>query len=133
MLLLYAAAPRPTRGPGLRAMPDERLRRAADGRGRHAAIRQYDAAVAAALPPGSGAGAGAFGTAVTDWNVHAVCQMDRLVMRTAKERHDRGAPLPFAALPCDIVHNGTGAPPPPCPYAPPAATDDASDVVVVES
>ena len=100
------------------------------GAHRHAGILSYNAAVMAELPA---AGDGVFSTAISDWNQHAVCQMDRLVMRTAKERHDRGAPLPFAALPCDIVHNGTGAPPPPCPYAPPAATDGASDVVVVES
>jgi hypothetical protein len=72
----------------------------------------YDQSVTAALPPG----VGAFSTAVTNWNVHAVCQMDRLVMATAKQHIEAGWPA-FADLPCDILRSSAL----PCPYAPPAS------------
>lgn len=82
--------------------------------GRHAAILAYDAAVSAKLPP---VGPGVFSTAITNWNVHAVCQMDRVVMRTAKEQLDAGEPH-LDRLPCDILRARDLK----CPVKPPTVT-----------
>jgi len=84
------------------------------GRGRHAGIQEYVADV------GSRYGIeGAFGTAVTDWNVHAICEMDRLVMQTALANVQSGSPTPFDALPCDIILQEAA---PACPYPPPTGS-----------
>ena len=44
----------------------------------------------------------------------AVCQMDRVIIATAKQQIDAKAPA-FDALPCDILRAAAL----PCPYAPP--------------
>ena len=54
--------------------------------------------------------------AISDWNQHAVCQMDRVIIATAKQQIDAKAPA-FDALPCDILRAAAL----PCPYAPPRA------------
>ena len=84
------------------------------GHDRHEGILQYDAEVMAALPDGDGV----FSTAVTDWNVHAICQMDRLVMATAKGQWAAGKVIVTDALPCDILRAKSL----PCPFAPPNAS-----------
>lgn len=84
------------------------------GRWRHTGILAYDAAISAMLPSG---GPGVFSTAITDWNVHAVCQMDRVVIRTAKEQLDAGEPH-LDHLPCDILRARELK----CPFSPPKAT-----------
>ena len=84
------------------------------GHGRHAGILAYDAAIGAALSPN---GSGVFSTAITNWNVHAVCQMDRVVIRTAKDQLDAGRPK-LDRLPCDILRARELK----CPFAPPDAT-----------
>ena len=87
------------------------------GNGRHARIEAYDKAVAVETEAlGGGESEGSFATAITDWNVHAVCQMDRLVIKAAKAQVDgpKGQ-LNASALPCDILRSAAL----PCPYAPP--------------
>jgi len=91
---------------------------------RHNAFLDHNRALAAELPR---SGPGIFTTTITNWNVHAVCQMDRVVMRVAKEQidlHRNGSEAPdLGALPCDILQ----APQVPCPIAPPGATAVESD------
>ena len=93
------------------------------GRDRHLRIAGYDRRVAAEL---EAAGGGRFSTAITDWNVHAVCQMDRAVIAEALSRAASAAPnLPsLEGLPCDILHEDEGSH---CPYAPPGAATGASE------
>jgi len=83
------------------------------GAHRHAGILSYNEAVMAELPT---AGEGVFSTAISDWNQHAVCQMDRVIIATAKQQIDAKAQA-FDALPCDILRAAAL----PCPYAPPRA------------
>ena len=85
------------------------------GHGRHPGIEAYDGAVQSTLSALPG---GAFSTVVSDWNVHAVCQMDRFMIKTALARADASAPRPpsFRELPCDLLRGAAA----PCPFAPPA-------------
>lgn len=96
------------------------------GKGRHAGILAYDRAVMAELPAprqtnksSQTNGGGMFSTAITDWNVHAVCQMDRAVIAAAKKTVEAGEPN-FEALPCDILRAASL----PCPYKPPESLVD---------
>mmetsp|Transcript_28002 Transcript_28002/g.91560 ORF Transcript_28002/g.91560 Transcript_28002/m.91560 type:complete len:116 (-) Transcript_28002:199-546(-) len=84
------------------------------GKGRHARIEAYDAAVNTALAEVEG---GTFGTAVSDWNVHAVCEMDRAIIAAALRRidaaHTRGEQPSFDELPCNLLNRGGSAE---CPF-----------------
>ena len=84
------------------------------GHGRHAGILQYNAAVARRL---RAAGPhGGFSTAISDWNVHAVCPMDKLILKSALRQTQLAQP-DFDHLPCDILHATNSTP---CPFAPPS-------------
>ena len=73
------------------------------GKGRHAGIMEYDANVSAALVA-TGAAHGGFSTVVSNWNVHAVCQMDRLLLKTALGRVDADpSNVSFGAMACDML------------------------------
>merc|ERR1712150_79047 len=87
------------------------------GHGRHDGIKAYDANVTAVV--GDVLNAGVFSTAITNWNVHAICQMDRVVIKSAL----KSAPG-FDRLPCDILRADAV----PCPYPPPSL--DSEDLLV---
>jgi hypothetical protein len=97
------------------------------GHGRHAGILQYNAAIRSVLGGGGGGGDGGaasahgtFSTAISDWNVHAVCPMDKLILKTALAQTREPHP-DLDHLPCDILRaaaNSTGRR---CPFAAPPA------------
>lgn len=82
------------------------------GHDRHAGILQYNAAVAQRLRSGTH---GIFSTAISNWNVHAVCPMDKLILKSALQQTQLPHPN-FDILPCDILRAANSTP---CPYAPP--------------
>ena len=92
--------------------------------GRHDKIEHYDADVGAELAarPASGA----FTTAVTNWPVHAVCPMDKIVIQTVLDRIARAANASerpsFDSIPCDMLRGDrVPCPAPPAPAPPPPA------------
>lgn len=87
------------------------------GHDRHEGIEAYDASISAEL---RGLGGGGFQTVVSNWNVHAVCQMDRLMIKTALDRQAAAAPRApsFDKLPCDMLEGSKV----PCPHAAPNLT-----------
>jgi hypothetical protein len=88
------------------------------GHSRHAGILQYNAAIQAVLDGGADTFArrhGMFSTAISNWNVHAVCPMDKLILRTALAQTLQPQP-DFDHLPCDILRAANNTP---CPFAAP--------------
>ena len=83
------------------------------GHDRHAGILQYNAAVSQRL--GAAGSHGGFSTAISDWNVHAVCPMDKLILKSALRQTQLPQP-DFNHLPCDILRTANSTP---CPFAPP--------------
>lgn len=84
------------------------------GRGRHERIKAYDAAISAAVASLPARRRVSFSTAITNWSLHAVCQMDRVVIATAKAQFDDHRERPFENLPCDVLRSASL----PCPYTP---------------
>lgn len=71
------------------------------GKGRHESILSYDAAVTNWLGPA--AAGGTFSTAITDWNQHAVCLRDRVVIGSALSQIAKLGR--WSTLPCDILRS----------------------------
>jgi len=80
------------------------------GQGRHEGIQTYDREVSNSLVPSNER----FSTAITNWSIHAICNMDRLVIETAINETRKTSTPTFTTLPCDILYSPTL----PCPWLP---------------